>query len=151
MRFLFRLAFVPILLLFLLPRMAPAYATGEESSNEARAKLTEAFEAAAEAERVGGNVSSLVVELNEAVSLLESGEASGNETLISEAIMKAERVVDLAPQVGREGAAAAQARTYQTIAFVGVLIVLALVVWRYGPRLFWDLWIRSKRDWVVKT
>lgn len=119
--------------------------------DEATGKLAEAFEAVSEAERLGGNVSHLVAELNEAICLLAEGETYKNKTLIREAVSKIDYVIAVAPEIERESAAAFQTHRFQAMVTIGLLAALALVVWRYGPKLFWDLWIKSKRDWRVKT
>ena len=119
--------------------------------DEARVKLGVAFEAFAEAERMGGDVSQLVKELNEALALLERGEAEGDDALLYEAILKAEEVAARAPAIGRDGEAAARARIIQTGLVVGLVAVSAAIVWRCGPMLFWRLWTRSKREWRVRA
>jgi len=140
-----------MLVLVLFCYVGLTYAFDEAYVEEARDKLAEAFEAVAEAERMGGDVSDLVVWLNEAVKLIEEGEACGNESLIGEAFLKAEAVIAEAPVLGEEGAASVRMRMIQNGVVLGVVVVLAVVVWRYGSRVFWRLWVKSKRDWRVKT
>jgi len=126
----------------------PAASNGA-SADEAEDKLIEAFKAIAEAERMGGNVSSLVAELNEAIRLLEEGETYKNESLIDEAFLRAESIISRTSEVGREGAVEVQARVFQGVIVIVVFVALALVVWRYGPRLFWRLWVRGNGKRVV--
>lgn len=138
-----------LILILALPNLALARASGEPSMEEkARLKLAEAFEAVAEAERLGGNVSELVDELNRALGLIE--EAKGDSALLQEALSMVEGVASKAPEVGRAGAAAAQFRTIQSLLAFGAIIALCAVAWRYGPRAFWRLWVWAKKGWKVK-
>ena len=151
MKLLSKLLLASTVILLLSPRVASIPAPDAVSIDEVRAKLAESFKAVSEAERMGGNVSSLVSELNAAIALLEEGESSGDETLIREASMRAEHVLAEAPEAGSEGVAGAQLRIYQNVAILSSLAVLAFVVWIFGPRLFWGLWKRSRHDWRVKA
>jgi len=114
-------------------------------------ELAEAFVAVADAERLGGDVSELVDELNHASILLEENEMKNDEGLLQEALLKVEDVLARAPAIGRDGVAAMQTRTVQSWLVVGVVVALGVIVWRYGPRIFWRLWVRSKRRWKVKA
>jgi len=116
-----------------------------------RLELAEAFVAVAEAERLGGDVSGLVDELNQALILLEEGEMRNDEVMLQEALSKVEDVVARAPVVGQGGVAAMQARTVQSLLVVGVVVALGVIVWHYEPKIFWRLWVRNKRRWKVKA
>jgi len=141
------LAFTLISLVFL--RLGLPAASSGVSVDEAEDKFVEAFKAIAEAERMGGNVSSLVAELNEAIRLLEESEDYKNESLIDEAFLRAESIIGRASEVGREGAVEVQARVFQGVIVIILFGALALAVWRYGPRLFWRLWVKGNGKRVV--
>jgi len=127
-------------------------ASGEFALEEkVRLELAEAFVAVAEAERLGGDVSELVDELNQALILLEKGEMRNDEVRLSEALSKVKDVIARAPVVGQGGLAAMQARTVQSWLVVSVVVALGVIVWRYESRIFWRLWVRSKRGWKVKA
>lgn len=127
-------------------------ALGELALKErVRLELAEAFVAVAEAERLGGDVSGLVDELNQALILLEEGEMRNDEVMLQGALSKVEDVVARAPVVGQGGVAVMQARMVQSWLVVGVVVALSLIMWRYEPRIFWHLWVRSKRRWKVKA
>jgi hypothetical protein len=147
----FKLMSASILILLSLPIASSTFAYEEFSPEEAKAKLDEAFEAVAEAERMGGNVSNLVAELNEAVMLIEEGEDCGNETLIAEAVLKAEDVLTKAPALEQEGAASIRMHMIQSGLVLSLVVALAIIVWQYGPWMFWRLWIKSKSSWRVKS
>ncbi|MBO3754896.1 MAG: hypothetical protein FGF53_08505, partial [Candidatus Brockarchaeota archaeon] len=135
--------FASIILSLLLLHVGSTFANYEPPLDEARDKIAEAFKAVAEAEKMGGEVSDLVAELNEALKLLEEGE-------VQEAVLKADVVIAEAQRVGMEGAAMRKARMLQSAVVLSFLAFSAFSVWRYGPRLFWSLWIRSKRSWKVR-
>jgi len=125
---------------------------GEPALKErVRLKLAEAFAAVAEAERLGGDASGLVDELNQALILLEEGEMRNDEVMLQEALSKVEDVVARAPVAGQGGVAAMQARTVQSLLVIGLVAVLGVIVWHYEPKIFWRLWVRNKRRWKVKA
>ena len=113
-------------------------------------RLREAFEATYRAESVGGNVDDLVESLNRAINLIEEGERINDEKLKNEALKLIEEVLAEAPKVGEEGRVAAQNLKTQTVITISILTVSAVVVWLFMPRLFWRLWINSRRRWKVK-
>ena len=119
--------------------------------SEAKTKITNAFESVADADTKGGNVTVLVAELNDAIVLLERGEVNGDEGLIHDAILKAEEVTAEAPAIAKQGEKVAQARLVETLLVLGLIAISAVIVWRYGSEIFWDLWVRSRREWRVKA
>ena len=112
---------------------------------EVKERLERAYEAVAEAERAGGDVSGLVDELNQALELLEVG----GEDSLAEALSKVDSVLTEAPGAMQAGIVATQLRYTKTAAVVGLLGFSAVLVWRYGPRIFWSIWLRSKKSWRV--
>jgi len=125
---------------------------GEPALKErVRLKLAEAFAAVAEAERLGGDASRLVDELNQALILLEEGEMRNDEVMLQEALSKVEDVVARALVIRRSGVAAMQARTVQSLLVIGLVAALGVIVWHYEPKIFWRLWVRNKRRWKVKA
>lgn len=147
----FKLMLASILVLLVFPHVDSAFAIDEISTKEARDKLAEAFEAVAEAEGAGGDVSGLVEQLSEAAILLERAGVEGDEGLLRDLLLKVEGVIAEAPVVAQHGAAEEQARMVWSWFVVGLVAVLAVIVWRYEPRVFWRLWVRSKRGWKVKS
>ncbi len=139
------LASVVVSLVF--PVLCSAANAQETSVDEVRNKLIDAFEAVAEAEEAGGDVSHLVEELDHAVKLLEAG---GGEELL-EAESKIQDVLEAVSDVKQEGIVSTQHRQIMAGTILVVLAVVAAVVWRFGPRVFWLLWLRSKRGWRAHT
>lgn len=96
-------------------------------------------------------MSSLVVGLNEAIEILELGERTDNSSLVEEALSRLNMISASAPIIAQEGAAANQIRILYAAVSLGLLAALGFVVYLYVPKLFWRLWIRSKKDWRVKA
>ena len=123
---------------------APVFA---ESSDELRLELGAAFIKVAEAEGAGGDVSDLVQVLNSAASLIDKGDDASLK--VAEDMIQYVSVSALEKK--EEGV---QATQYQYIVLAVTLVALiasAAIVWFYGSRVFWALWIRIKRGWRVEA
>ena len=133
--------FFAILLIFFIS-IPHSYSQTEEAGRES---LYDAFEAVAVAENVGGDVSELVLDFNMLISSLENG------VLDSEDV---ERIVtDLVSQaslVERSGIRETQYNYVVAGSVVLVLLVSSGLVWVYGSRVFWSVWLRIKSGWIVK-
>lgn len=114
-------------------------------------RLKEAFEAVSKAEEMGGDVKELVESLNEALSLLEEAEQNGDDELKNDALSIIEKVVSEASKASEEGLKTKQTQIAMMGITMGVLAVLCIVTWRYLAKLFWNLWVKNKRKWKVKT
>lgn len=143
MKLLFKLMLVSVVVSLVFPVVCSAVDVEEVSVDEVRVKLVDAFESVAEAERAGGDVSQLVEELNDVVRLLE---AEGDEEL-PEAESRIEHVLAAASEVKQEGIMLTQHRQITAGCILILLAVSATVVWRFGPRVFWLLWLRFKAEW----
>ncbi|MCW3991440.1 MAG: hypothetical protein NWE79_01935 [Candidatus Bathyarchaeota archaeon] len=111
-----------------------------------RRELMAAFDAVSEAEEAGGDVSGLVEGLSEALKLLSSG--GEQDLMLAESIV--ESVLEEAPVVAELGAASARMERIWLGLILSLVVVSAIAIWRFGPRVFWSLWLRSKRDWGVR-
>lgn len=123
---------------------APVYA---KSNDELRLELGAAFTKVAEAELAGGDVSDLVQVLNLAASLIDKGD----DASLKSAEDMIQYVSVFALEKKEEGV---QATNYQHIvlgATLGALVASAAIIWFYGSRVFWALWIRTKRGWRVEA
>jgi len=121
-------------------------ALSQSPEDQLRAEIGAAFKAVAEAEKDGGDVSLLVEDLNQALRLLEAG---GVENL-REAESKIEAVLVAAPGVAQEGLALTRIKQLKAGVGVTLIAVSAVMVWRFGPRIFWSIWLRSKSGWRVR-
>jgi hypothetical protein len=119
-----------------------AYAVDEE---DIRSELRVSFEAVAEAETMGGDVSDLVSELNSIVVRLESAPEEEYSDLISR-LLEVAREAELSGSVGQTVGVDQFNLSITILLFTGLLVLL---VWAFFPVLYWKSWLRSKGDWVV--
>ena len=110
--------------------------------DEVRDKLAEAFEAVLEAEKAGGAVSRQVDELNHAIKLLEEGDLEEAESLVG-------NVLAAVPEIKQAGLILTRNQQLMAVGMLTLLSVLGVVVWRFGRRIFWILWLRSKKGWKI--
>lgn len=127
-----------------LGRCSVAYAIEEE---DVRAELRLSFEAVAEAERMGGDVSDLVSELNLIAERLEIAEKEDYFNLISRLREVGARAW-LLGGVGQTVGVDQFNLSVEILVFTGLLVFL---VWAFFPVLFWRSWLRFKGDWVVSS
>jgi len=124
--------------------------------DEAREKVYEAYRAVVDAEASGGNVTGLVDRINEAIDLVRRAEKISKDDPEQAAIL-AERAINIANEVldevgivKEEGLALRRFRLFLGISS-GVLFVFSgFLIYFYGPRVFWGLWVRIKGDWKVR-
>jgi hypothetical protein len=127
-----------------------------ETSSQVSAQIGQAYAAVLNAEQNGGNVSSLVAQLNSAISLVQEADLvnstnpSRAQTLYSQAFSLASQVVQSAPGVAAAGRTSVSAAQFDLIVESIVLAALAGLVYVYTPKIFWNFWLRTHRDWRVK-
>lgn len=130
-------------LLILLALLPTASALEQE---ELRAVAVEVFRAISEAERAGGDVSELVLRLNEAIRLIDSEK----EVDLAQAKVLLEQV---RAQTSLVQAAGVQQTTKSYLDIGATLVVLGVVgvlVWVYGSQVFLRLWVRRRVGWRVE-
>ena len=115
-------------------------------SDDFRVLLEEAFQATVRAETAGGDVSRLVEDINKAINLLSSENVDAH----NQAKALLESVLSNAPIVEGAGSSAQKLQLLTAGVIVSALLALTLLAWRFGSRLFWDLWLRFKRGWVLE-
>lgn len=128
----------------LLVSFAPT--VGATTVDEARIDLASAYSAVSRAEAAGGNVTGLVLRLNEAARLIDSGgvdDVSRAEGIIGE-------VVAAAPQVQSAGAERITNRYIVTGVALVVLAAAGVAVWFRGSRWVWGAWLRARGGWRVE-
>jgi hypothetical protein len=134
---------------------APLPAHGQSSSQVA-SQIDQAYVAVLSAERSGGNITSLVVKLNSAVSLLQQADAinetdpSRAQSLYSKASALALQVSQAAPTVSAAGRAAVFNSQLDLGVETTILTALAVVAYLYTPKIFWRFWLRTHKGWRVK-
>jgi len=127
-----------------------------QSSSGVRAQIGQAYSSVLNAEQNGGNVSSLVAKLNAAISLVQQADSingtnpSKAHTLYAQASSLASQVVQASPSVAAAGRAFVGGTQLALVVETVGLAGLALVIYRFGSRLFWTLWLRAHKTWRVK-
>ena len=105
----------------------------------------EAFEAVEDAERRGGDVSSLVDELNRILELMEDG----GQAELMEASSRIDGVKEGSMELGRVGEEGVQSQLVLSGLILLATCVLGFLVWRFMPGLVWRFWLRSRGEWRV--
>ncbi|MCP8309503.1 MAG: hypothetical protein H3Z54_12570 [archaeon] len=127
----------------------------QTSSNDAHEKVMQAFTSMQEAGNAGGDVSNLVDKLNEALDLISQGDSiassnpSGAQELYQQAEDIANQVTLEAPVVREEGILARQSNNKILGVELVILALLGFIVYRFGPKLLWKLWLHAHKDWKV--
>ena len=114
-------------------------------ANDVQSDFFEAFEAVEDAERQGGDVSSLVDELNQILVLMEVG---GEEELL-EVPLRIEAVKEGALASGRVGEEGAQSQLMLSGLILLVTFVFSILVWKFMPGLVWRFWLKSRGKWRI--
>ena len=117
----------------------------------------EAFRAIVDAYNAGGNVTSLVSKLNDALDLISRADEVASEdpelahSLISQANSTLTQILEEAPEVAEEGRRRVFiGRVVLTSSAVAAAVV-GVSAYIYGPRLFWRLWVRLRRRHRVRA
>ncbi len=113
---------------------------------ELRERMFDAFQAVVVAENAGGDVSELVQDLNAMITLTETDGAVDPAVFESYVV----ELISQASQVQRSGVSETRQSLIISVSVVLVLLASAGLVWFYGSRVFWSVWLRIKRGWVVK-
>ena len=135
--------------------LTPANPASSQTSATVRAQIAQAYTLVLRAEQKGGNVSSLVVSLNTAISLVQEADSinstdpSRAEILYALSSSLALQIIQGSPAVAAAGAASVQNAELALGVETGVLVALAVLAYLYTPRVFWTLWLRAYRGWRV--
>jgi len=133
------------------------FSSNQESFGGASAAVQDAFVAVQSAGADGGNVTSLVAQLNSALALVQkaSAENSSNPGQASadlqSALGIAQGVQASAGSVAQQGMAARQLQLEISIVSAVAIVGIAVALYVYGDRLYHRLWLRIYGDYVVKT
>jgi hypothetical protein len=134
----------------------PLVALASPSSDQLLARVDSAYVRILQAQHAGGNVTELTGMLNQALVLIKQGEGmeatdqAGAADRYQQASLLIQTVDDLAPQVESAGMAAEQSQLFWLLAFLAALAAVGGLVFAFGGRVFWRVWIRLHRDWLVK-
>jgi len=104
----------------------------------------------------GGNVTGVVRLLNQALALVEEGasvqgsDAAQAQTYYQQAEDVVRSVNAQLPSVEQQGLASSRSQLAWLAATMIVLALAGALVFRFGGRAFWALWVRTHHDWVVR-
>ncbi|MDG6929224.1 MAG: hypothetical protein JRN29_04155 [Nitrososphaerota archaeon] len=144
--------FAACLLALLLAALLPLPAHGA-SPAPALGSIQGAYVKVLQAEQEGANVSVQVSELNQALALVQQGEAS-NQTRAAQLYGRAQAMASAVeaqlPQAIAQGQAAARTELILLGSYLGGIAVAVGAIYFYGGRVFWTVWIRLHRDWTVR-
>jgi len=147
---------VALLALSLCSTSDSAAALTQTEVSSANSEIQSAFVSAYGAEKSGGNVSSLIAELNYAIQLVQKAEAE-NATSPSQAAADlqnatraAQRVSAESASVAQMGSAARQASELISVSAASAVVVVAVLVYIFGGRIYRRAWLRLYRDYVVR-
>jgi hypothetical protein len=143
-----RLSAMSIIALSIICGGGVASAATSSEFSAASSAIASSYTAVLNAQEKGGNVSGLVAQLQESVDLVQkaTAENSANPTLasadLSNATSIAQMVSNEAPAAGLAGAEAKQVLLYTSVGSAAAIILVALLVYRYGDRIFRRAWLR---------
>jgi hypothetical protein len=133
-----------------------AAAVTQAQVSSANSGIQSAFASAQGAEKSGGNVSSLVAKLNEAIQLVQKAEAeNGTSPAQADADLRnatalAQGVTAESQSVAQAGSAARQTAEVTSLGAASAVVVLAALAYAFGGRLYRRAWLRLHRDYVVR-
>ncbi len=132
------------------------HAASQTDYSNAMQQIGSAFSATYTADMQGGNVTSLVSQLNGALQLVSKA-ASENSTQPTQASTDLQQAVTIAKSVqaaaggvGQTGAAARQTQLYISVGSAAVIIAIASLVYVFGDRIYRRLWLRVYGNYEVK-
>lgn len=147
-----------IILFSLYSSSSSYYPSAANSSNftSANSAINSAFSATRGAEQSGGNVSALIAKLNVALSLVQKAQSenASNPTQASLDLQNATQIADQvstsAPSVARAGSAARETQYAESIGSSIAIVILALLVYLYGARVYHLVWFYLYKNHLVK-
>ena len=141
---------------FLMAGASGISAASQASFSGATSALQNAFVAVQTAGRDGGNVTSLVVQLNGALAMVQRAttENSTNpaqaSTDLQSAIGIAQGVASSSATVAQQGLSARQLQLELSVASAVAIVGVAIALYFYGDRIYHRVWLRMYREQVVK-
>ena len=143
----FMLCVMLVLLILLMVEASMGY---EESLTQS---IREVYSKLANAEEKGADVSEVAHKLEKALELVRAAQENpeDREVLLAEAMKIVDEVNSSIPLLIKEGEQRIFWRNV-TIAFSASLVVaLAALTYYYGPRLFWESWLKLRSHWIVEV
>lgn len=143
-----------IIFVSVLPLIVANSDANQVGVEDASRKVDDAFKVVIDAYDAGGDVKDLVSKLNQALDLISKARAADSEQariLAGQAYDIAAQVEGLAPGVKEEGIILRQAERNTWIMAAMGLAVGGLLTYFYGPRVYWSLWLRMRKNHIVRV
>jgi len=118
--------------------------------------VQQAFVAVQSAGKDSGNVTSLVTELNVALTLIQNASLENStkpaqaDSDLNSALAIAQRVQASAATVGHQGIAARQFQFDLSVGSAIAIVGIAIALYVYGDRIYYRLWLRMYGSHVVR-
>lgn len=149
-------AILIFVLVFLILLEAPeSVAAGNASFNGASSSVQQAFVAVQSAGKDGGNVASLVTELNGALALIQKA-TSENSTNPSQAVTDLNSAVTIAQgaqssasNIATQGISARRVQLFLSVVSAFAIVCVAAAIYVFGDRIYRMLWLRIYGGHVV--
>jgi len=93
------------------------------------------------------DVKALITSLNEALRLIEQGRSANLDL----AETKIDAIIASAPELEGKISSINTFRWLKAGLTITLLAASAILAKRYGPKTFWNLWLKVMRDWTVHT
>lgn len=105
-----------------------------------------------EAEKRGADVREAALKLQKALELIKEAEKNPGEreALLSKASMLIDEVNSSIPSLIEEGERRIFWRNVMIGSTASLIVVAAILVYRFGPKIFWETWLRIRSKWVVE-
>jgi len=152
-----KVAKVAVILVFLMFLYVPVSSAASPAPfSTASSAVQQAFLAVQNAEKDGGNVSSLVAQLNGALALIQKASAENSTNPgqaasdLNAAVTISQGVKASAATVGQQGMAGRQFQSELSIGSTIVIVGIAIALYIYGERIYHRLWLRMYGSHVVR-
>ncbi|MEM2193577.1 MAG: hypothetical protein QW803_03855 [Candidatus Methanomethylicia archaeon] len=139
---------IPILLTIILITSIPSIYS--QSVDDARSYLEYVFLRLREAEGLGANVRDEALMLNEALNLIRLAESNSSTESLSKALSIINMVNNSIPKLVEEGLFRARMNQIILATTISLTIIASILIYFYGPRVLWSLWIRARGNWRVR-
>ena len=145
-----------LLVILILPMSSPSIAATGPSFAGASAAVGQAFISVHAAGSDGGNVSSLVGQLNRALALIQKAEIENSTNPVQatadlgSALLIAQSVQAESPIVAQDGLASRQAQLEISVSAAVAIVAVAVALYIYGDRIYRRLWLRIYANHVVR-
>ena len=107
----------------------------------------------ADAEKRGADVREAALKLQKALELIREAEENPGEreALLSRASMLIDEVNSSIPSLIEKGERRILWRNAMIGSTASLIVVAAVLVYRFGPKIFWEIWLRIRSEWVVEV